>query len=181
MTRWWIVGPLVAGLAILVAWELTGAEVPADKPAPALRVTPTLTQVAPQSTLELFSAAAATALARPLFSHDRRPPVQRQAPAPPALVEETPRLAGIVIAPSGRRAIFAEANGRSRSIPEGGQLGHLVVKIIGPGEVAVTSPEGDRVLRPSFVKTEPSGARRSIAATAEVASPADPARTGRSR
>ncbi len=83
-------------------------------------------------------------LARPLFSPSRRPPsVAVSGP-------ERPRLAGIILGPSGRRAIFA-GNGTARGVVAGvGQnAGAWHVLAIDQSGVRVMGPDGQRLLRPS--------------------------------
>ncbi len=92
----------------------------------------------------------ATALARPLFSPDRRPPPPGGGPG----LAEIPRLSGILVTPAGRSAIFAPA-GASKPVvaTEGTTLGAYVVKSIGPDEVTVVGPSGPRLLHPAFDPT----------------------------
>ena len=89
----------------------------------------------------------ATALARPLFSRDRRPsPVAAASGGGPAK-SGLPRLTGVVIGPFGRTAIFAGPDGaKPVSVTEGKTLGAYTVRAIAPGRVTVTGPEGERVV-----------------------------------
>jgi hypothetical protein len=105
-----------------------------------------------------------TLLARPLFSPDRRlAPMARSGPA--AADEEIPRLTGIVIGPSGARAIFDDGSGRPKIAAQGDHLGRFKVGTITPGEVSLITPEGARVLRPRFARsTEASGIPMALAA-----------------
>ncbi len=85
-----------------------------------------------------------TALARPLFSRQRRPAAT--AVAGP----RQPRLAGIVIGPSGARAIFAgDGSARGTVAGVGQQAGDWKVLAIAADGVQVTGPGGSRTLRPS--------------------------------
>ena len=109
-------------------------------------------------------------LARPLFSPDRRPvaaAVVVGGPAAPGL----PRLAGVMVTPAGRRAIFAGAGASDKplALAEGGRIGAFVISRIDDGAVTVTGPDGARVIRPSFA----TGAE---AAAIEKAVPPDGAR-----
>ena len=99
---------------------------------------------------------AATILARPLFSPGRRPPAAAAAPgaAPPAL----PRVAGIMVTPAGRRAIFAEKGTKPLVLGEGGQVSGFTVQSIQAGQVTVRGPEGVRVLSPAFDSEPPAPA-----------------------
>lgn len=83
-------------------------------------------------------------LARPLFSASRRP-----ASVVVAGPQE-PRLAGIVVGPSGRRAIFAGADGARGTIAGiGQQAGGWRVQAIDATSVQVIGPAGLRTLRPA--------------------------------
>jgi len=84
----------------------------------------------------------ATALARPLFSRDRRPTdAEPNTGAGPTL--GLPRLTGVVIGPFGQRAIFAATDGgRPTVLSVGKTLGAYTVEKIEPGGVTVSGPEG---------------------------------------
>lgn len=89
-----------------------------------------------------------TALARPLFTPDRRPPA---AAVPIAASADIPRLSGILVTPFGRSAIFAPPNSsKPMVVTEGTVLGPYTVKAITPDEVTVVGPSGARSLRPAF-------------------------------
>lgn len=92
---------------------------------------------------------AATILARPLFSPGRRPPAAAAA-APSIAAPTLPRVAGIVVTPAGRRAIFAEKGTKPLVLGEGGQISGFTVQSIQAGQVTVRGPEGVRVLSPTF-------------------------------
>lgn len=85
----------------------------------------------------------ATLRARPLFSPDRRPPrLAGTGSRAPGL----PRLTGVVVAPDGRRAIFADG----KVMTEGAMLGRYRIASIGIGRVTLQGPDGTEVLRPAF-------------------------------
>lgn len=85
-----------------------------------------------------------TVLARPLFSPSRRPA------ATVAAGPQQPRLAGIVMGPSGRRAIFAgEGDARGIVAEVGQQAGAWQIRAINETTVQVIGPEGLRTLTPS--------------------------------
>ena len=90
-----------------------------------------------------------TALARPLLSPTRRP-----APANSGPVQEGGdglRLSGIMIGPSGRRAMFvAGQGGKSVEVEEGGTVLAYRVERIDAGGVMVSGSDGTRELRLSF-------------------------------
>ena len=90
-----------------------------------------------------------TALARPLFSASRRPA------AVAVSGPQEPRLAGIVLSPSGNTAIFAGDNdARGTVAGVGQQAGSWHVLAIAADGVRVVGPNGLRTLRPS---RDPSG------------------------
>jgi len=83
----------------------------------------------------------ATALARPLFSRDRRPTDSDSNTGP--TLGSLPRLTGVVIGPFGQRAIFAATDGgRPTVLAVGKTLGEYTVEKIEPGGVTVSGPEG---------------------------------------
>ena len=84
----------------------------------------------------------ATALARPLFSPDRRP-TESESNADTGPKLGLPRLTGVVIGPFGQRAIFAATGaGRPMVLSVGKTLGDYKVEKIDPGSVTVSGPEG---------------------------------------
>lgn len=101
---------------------------------------------------------AATILARPLFNPGRRPPTAAQAAAPGTVTPGLPRVAGIVVTPAGRRAIFAERGAKPLVLGEGGQVAGFTVQSIQAGQVTVRGPEGVRVLSPTFDPAAPAQA-----------------------
>ncbi len=102
----------------------------------------------------------ATILARPLFSQSRRPA------ATVTSGPQRPRLAGIVVGPAGRRAIFA-GSGDARGVvaAAGQQAGAWRVVSIDADSVRVLGPEGPRVLRPSRDDSSHGGAAAAAAGT----------------
>lgn len=90
----------------------------------------------------------ATALARPLFNTDRRPAAAKTASAAPTAL---PRLAGIVMTPTGRQAIFAaSAGGKPLTVVEGAKMGLYTITRIEDGAVSVIGPDGASQIRLSF-------------------------------
>ncbi len=153
--------PALAGLAALlaglVAFEITrpppmpaGDAVAVAPPPPA----PTAAAAATSDAAQLRSWVA-TILARPLFSHDRRPV---EGAAPVLVADVLPRLTGITVSPGGRHAIFAGSAGKPVVASPGDHLGGFTVQAIEPGEVTVAGAGGTRVLRPSFSAAAPAGA-----------------------
>ena len=84
----------------------------------------------------------ATALGRPLFSHDRRP-TDADPNGGSGTLGSLPRLTGVVIGPFGQSAIFAATDGGRPTVLTVGQtLGEYRVEKIEPGGVTVFGPEG---------------------------------------
>jgi hypothetical protein len=90
----------------------------------------------------------ATALATPLFSPTRHPPEASAASdaADPGLTNV--RLAGIVIEPDRRIAIFAVTGGKPLVVTEGEAVQNWRVDSISPEQVSVIGPTGTRILEP---------------------------------
>jgi hypothetical protein len=90
-----------------------------------------------------------TALARPLFREDRRPPKTSEEVA---LKGDAPtRLAGVITAPSGNRAIFVSGeNAKPVVAKEGAHVSDFVVRSIEPGRVVVESDGMVRTLKVLF-------------------------------
>lgn len=88
-------------------------------------------------------------LERPLFNRDRRPVATPGVAggAAPGL----PRLAAVVVHPTGRTATFVPADGGKPVVArEGTRVGGFTVQAIQAGQVTVLGPDGVRVLHPSF-------------------------------
>jgi hypothetical protein len=93
---------------------------------------------------------AATSLARPLFAPGRRPPAQGAATKSDTPVEDPPRIAGTMVTPAGRRAIFAARGDKPLVVGEGAQVGAFTVQSIKAGQVTLLGPGGIRVLSLTF-------------------------------
>ncbi len=92
-----------------------------------------------------------TILARPLFSPGRRPAAQAAVAAAIAPVQTLPRMTAILIDGTKRNAIFAARDGgRPVVVSEGGRIGPFTVQSIGPQQVTVIGPDGQRAVRTSF-------------------------------
>ncbi len=141
---------LAAALVGVIAWQFAAA--PETEPPHSAAVPPAALQFAPSlpaSRAALPGTArdrAETALGRPLFRPDRRPapPAAGTAPRP---TEDLPRLTALLAGPFGRRAIFAETDGRSTVVEEGATMGEWIILSIGAGAVTVAGGEGRRLLR----------------------------------
>jgi hypothetical protein len=64
--------------------------------------------------------------------------------------QELPRLAGVVVGPFGRSAIFAVDGSKPVVATEGSHVGAWFVRSIAGGTVEVTGPGGTLTLHPSF-------------------------------
>ena len=90
-----------------------------------------------------------TALERPLFRENRRPPQVSGDPASRA--DEPTRLTGVMTGPFGNRALFLTAgNPKPIVAQEGSRVGDFVVLSIEPGQAVVQSGETTRILQPVF-------------------------------
>jgi hypothetical protein len=107
----------------------------------------------------------AATLARPLFSPDRRPPLD-EGPAPAAVPEILPRLTGVLVSSSGKTAFFAgDAGGKPIAIREGDRIATFTVQVIAAGQVTITGPGGKKVLTPVFDQSQRPGRNDLPAAT----------------
>lgn len=85
----------------------------------------------------------ATALARPLFSRDRRPTNEEPNSGAGTALGSLPRLTGVVIGPFGQSAIFAATDGGRPTVLTVGQtLGEYTVEKIEANGVTVSGPDG---------------------------------------
>ncbi len=98
----------------------------------------------------------ATALARPLFAPDRRPP----ADTPSAFKAETiatPKLAGTIIGGDGQRSaiVLLSSSDRPLTLHEGERVGRFTIVSIAPGRIEALGPAGPIVVRIAFNHAEP--------------------------
>jgi hypothetical protein len=140
---WALAGLLAAGVAAELVWPQSdgaGSVVPrAPQPVLAAAAAP-----------ENVGAWSAAILARPLFEPGRRPIAAATEARVAASRQEPPRLTGILVTAQGSHAIFAGEGEHSTIAGEGAKLGAWQVVAIRPGEVQMTGPDGDRIVRPSF-------------------------------
>jgi hypothetical protein len=135
------------GLAVVVALEVSNA--------PHGDVAPLREQVAPAASFASRPIAnhtgdwVATVLARPLFSPDRRPANVATTVVGGSLVG-LPRLAGIMVGPFGRSAIFATGDAKPMVVEEGAHIASYTVKSIESMQVRLLGPNGEQVLYPTF-------------------------------
>ena len=100
-----------------------------------------------------------TILARPLFNADRRPVAAAAMALAGPNAGTLPRLAGLVITPGARYAIFAAGDGGKQvAVAEGGRIGAYTVGRIDNAGVSVTGPGGEHVIHPSFATGSESAA-----------------------
>jgi hypothetical protein len=150
MARTWIVGALVGALAAVAGIALLGDPEPgvATSRAPGA-IAATTTAAASRHitiTVEQRIEWSGRALARPLFVATRRPP-----PAVAERPDPLPRLAGIVIWPGGKLAVFqGEKDARPRWLDEGASVGRWTVSAIAAGSVTMSNGSARIVLHPAF-------------------------------
>ena len=151
---WLLLGLVAAALTGTVVLELEtrGDAVPVAEQsvvsAPAPQSVAVAASLGPENRLKW----AKTALARPLFSRDRRPPADT--PVTPVVIAsppKLPRLTGVVVIPAGGFAIFAGSDGEKPIVArEGDPIGDAVIEAIVAGQVTLRGPGGLAVLHPSF-------------------------------
>jgi hypothetical protein len=156
MKQGYLISGLGVALACVLAWELSSSR---PEPEAGDQPRPTVAGVRPVAKSEVaapeadLAAAARIALARPLFSRDRRPGEdQRQTAQTAPSNDVLPRLSGVIVGPHGHRALFTDATGRSLDATEGDAIGRYVIHGIQPGIVVLLGPEGERVLYTSYAK-----------------------------
>lgn len=140
---------VAASLSAVLFWEIQHPWRP-DPGTPRRPPVPGLVIDGPASdTADAAEGWTATALARPLFRDDRRPP---RASVEPVTAQDIPaRLAGVVTGPFGARAIFMSAGATKPVVAEaGGRVGRFVIRSIEPGRVVVDIDGGVRTLLPAF-------------------------------
>jgi len=92
----------------------------------------------------------AAILARPLFSPSRRPSQSNLGNAADDSGLADSRLAGIVIEPGRRFAIFAPQGAKLLTVTEGETVSGWRVESISPHEVSLSGPDGTKTLQPKF-------------------------------
>ena len=99
----------------------------------------------------------ATALERPLFRQDRRPPKGADEVARGG--NEPLRLTGVITGPFGNRAIFRSGDSAKPIVAEEkAQLNGFMVRSIEPGKAVIVETDGTvRTLKPSFGAGEQAG------------------------
>jgi hypothetical protein len=141
-------GLLASALATALSLELNLGQPAEDATGivPVRHVPKAQPRVASEDPEDHIDAWVATALARPLFSRDRKPTPAAPKGGGPAL-SSLPRLTGVVVGSFGRIAIFASGGDQKPiAVSEGKTLGPYRVQTIVPGSVTVTGPDGERVV-----------------------------------
>jgi hypothetical protein len=141
---------LLAGCALfagIIASEITAAAVP-DLPASAA---PAPSETSPHRMRPeirgRYGELLAVILARPLFSSTRRPAPQSDDTVADSGLSDT-RLAGIVIAPGHRIAIFASNGEKPLAVSEGQTVSGWRVEHITAREVSLSGPSGTKTMQP---------------------------------
>jgi hypothetical protein len=93
-------------------------------------------------------------LARPLFSASRHPPVEVSAANPEEISEAAPpqlhgRLAGVMIRPGMREALFARVGQRPIAVKVGGEIDGWMIAAIELDRVILSGAFGSQTLRPT--------------------------------
>ncbi|WP_284948111.1 hypothetical protein [Acidisoma cladoniae] len=147
-----VLGVIAAVLAVTIVMEVKGSHRPVEVPPIAASIgIPKGARVADFDETEDWPKWVGTSLARPLFEPDRRPP----AVAVGAVSHQMPRLAGIIVTPTARSAIFVDgASGRPIIVMQGSRLSDFVVRSIDAETVTIVTADGVRVLHPRFATTK---------------------------
>jgi hypothetical protein len=152
MSRLFAAALLTAGLlGGVLAWEVQDFSGP--EPGPAVRpraAAPAARAAAAGEPGGIAQEWVATALERPLFREDRRPP--KGADAVVARGNEPLRLTGIITGPFGKRAIFLSSDSpKPIIVQENAEVSGFIVRTIEPGKAVVVEPDGTvRTMRPAF-------------------------------
>jgi general secretion pathway protein N len=147
-----LVWVLAAVLVAVIAVEAARRVAPRAAPVPANAA---IRSAAPASA-EPVAAWTSTILARPLFSPERRPSAPAAvAAAEPAAPQSLPRLAGIVVTPRSRTAIFSNGADHSTIATEGATVGEWRVVAIHAEAVELAGPDGARTVHPTYSSDPP--------------------------
>ena len=147
MTRLFRLLLVCTGLAGVITLEISNAP-SGDVERLQTRAT-TAAARAPQPAINRTRDWVTAVLARPLFSPDRRPAANATSVAGSSH-SSLPRLAGILVGPFGRSAIFAADGSKPIVVQEGGHVGAYTVRSIEMAQVRLVGPDGAQVLNPSF-------------------------------
>lgn len=138
---------LASLLAVAIVRELDGGQPTEDETGivPIRHVPKAQPRVASEDPEDHTDAWLETALARPLFSRDRKPTPVEAKSGGGTTISSLPRLTGVVIGPFGRTAIFAGVdNGKPTAVAQGNTIGPYTVVAVEPGHVTVSGPGGEQ-------------------------------------
>lgn len=136
-------------LSGIVGLEIAGGTGAADSSTIAARPRPEKTPTIPRLPSSPAPNTVTTSLARPLFSPIRRPPEVAQSGSGESELKDK-RLAGIVVEPNRRLAIFAVTGAKPLTVREGDDVGGWRVETITAREVSVRGPGGTQTLQPKL-------------------------------
>jgi hypothetical protein len=140
-----LAGCLMFGAVIFVELAPSGGE---DQVLPVARLRANVVPVAHRHQNPRVDELLETALARPLFSSTRRTP---QSPTGDGAADtdlSDKRLTGIITAPGHHIAIFAVKDAKPMILAEGETVSGWRIEAIGPIEVSLSGPGGNKTLRP---------------------------------
>jgi hypothetical protein len=141
----WLISACVV-FAVLIAFEIyAGSDGNVETSKISIHVDPA--PVGRQAPQDAPGKLIAVAMARPLFSPTRRPP---RAAGPVAEDFTGKRLAGIVILPGYRLAIFAVNGAKPLALTEGETVNGWQIETITPRDISLRGPMGVRTLRPKM-------------------------------
>jgi general secretion pathway protein N len=143
---------LLAGCAFFAAIVASEMSATADPDLPAGAISTPSETLPPPARPEAhgrYDELLTTILARPLFSSTRRPASRGDDTIADSGLSDT-RLAGIVIAPGHRIAIFASNGAKPLTVSEGETVSGWRVEHITPREVSLSGPGGTKTLQPKF-------------------------------
>ena len=144
-------GALVTAAALsgTIYWETRDNAAPDLVAAPRAPVTSVAHAAPGPDANEVMQGWTSTALARPLFREDRRPPAVSADAGPKG--DGPTRLTGVITGPEGNRAIFmAGTNAKPIVAKEGAHVSDFVVRSIKPGQVVVEADGMVRTIKLTF-------------------------------
>lgn len=143
---------LCASLLLVIAAELF--QMGGQKDSPSTKAAARLTVVKARVPPLNMEAAIAEILERPLFSPARHPPEVLSASNPEETSNEPPprlhgRLAGVIIRPGTREALFARTGQKPIGVRIGGEIDGWRIAAIEPDRVILSSAFGTQTVRPT--------------------------------
>jgi hypothetical protein len=146
-----ILGVVAVPLGAIITWELRVAAPVIDDPPMVVRTELPVPAIARPGRPDRAEQWVAAILARPLFSPTRRASVRTPQDGGTAAPPGLPRLAGILVSPLGKAAIFAGI-GETKPVVvrEGARVGSYVVRSIRPDQITLRGPDGERIVSPSY-------------------------------